>query len=145
MSSIELRRRQAEKAEREQANEDLPNRLGSFRGTQPTESLTDPVPAAPAVDVPVGVTETVPAAATPQELREEAQRVAASLVELADAEYEAAIVALQTDNPTLYAIVADELLNMAPVEDVEDGDDDFTSADDVVADIQESDEEQKDV
>ena len=54
-----------------------------------------------------------PAEATPEVLREYAYSVVDSLLQMEVAAYDASLVALQTEDPTLYAIVVDELQNLS--------------------------------
>jgi len=109
MSSIEYRRRL-----REQEQNQREGRLSTFRTVK-----------APAVDpdqhdgelatAPVVETPTTPAR-TPEELRQQAQAQVDHLLTLPDEEYAATLKSLYENDETLYAVVYDELDNIAAAE-----------------------------
>lgn len=59
---------------------------------------------------------------TPQQMREQAATTAQTLAQLDQDAYQQALADLETQNPTFYAIVVDELNNMAAAAEKEEGD-----------------------
>lgn len=61
-------------------------------------------------------------AMTPQQMREQAVTTAQTLAQLDEAAYNQALADLEAQNPTFYAIVVDELNNLAAQQQQEEGD-----------------------
>lgn len=152
MSSIEHRRRLRERREAAQSGNlagftgstrqttHAPNtvvqNLGSPNDGEPVEQLPDGEVAThegerqpdQVVDTPQAQTGT-PAiqpegrqAMTPQQMREQAVVTAQTLAQLDADQYQQALADLETQNPTFYAVVCDELNNLAAATSEEEGD-----------------------
>lgn len=77
-------------------------------------SVYQPGPTAEPVIVPVGQQ-----SMTPSEMRKHARQTAELFAQLPTAEYQASLQSLESNNPTLYSIVVDELNNIAAAGDGE--------------------------
>lgn len=115
MSSIEYRKRLREKEEQTQQG-----RLSAFRSLRPG-SQAEPIetPALPETNTEPETEKepqqvAAPQASTPQELRDAAQTLVQQLLSLPEEEYQQQMLALQEENPVLYAVVVDELNNLQP-------------------------------
>ena len=112
MSSIEYRQRLREKEENTQTG-----RLSTFRQVKTEEPAEVATVTDPAKSTESAVETPPTPARTPEQLREQAAAAAAQMMELDGAEYDAEMQRLYSEDETLYAVVCDEIENLAAAEE----------------------------
>ena len=112
MSAIEHRKRVQERRAAEKA----------AAKDNPAPQEGDPTTTQVDGDTKKAETPVVSTAMTPQQLQQHAAQLAQTLSQLSEEQYHAALNSLEQTNGTLYAIVCDELSNLAATQENDEGD-----------------------